>query len=592
MSRPRLGAIPRQRNPRNTRSPSHRTAFLGLAFTVIAGLALLGLQVAAPAAKASTAAAAHPATAAALVQPAAVTPVVNCAQLAKDDFSRAVPGVPTTITSAALITVTGASYCDVQGTQPPQLQFDLRLPVSTWAGRYVQEGCGGYCGAVTPGAPQAATNCPAVTGNELALATDNEGHNGGGFDASFGSDPAKRISYAYTSEHDLDVAAKAVIKAYYGHGPADSYFDGCSDGGREAFVEAERYPHDFNGILAGAPEIYATELNGEVQAWNILANMDASGHAILTAEKLPALHAAVDAKCANAQGYIADPRTCDFNPASIQCPSGTDTSNCLTPAQVTVVREFYQGPQDPQGQNLYPGGEPYGSELAWTPWFIDPASDAAWPTDTIDWGAASGMLEDLAFAKNPPASFTVKDWNFTLRNYKKLTALNGLNDATDPDLNAFARAGGKIIIYQGWADSAINPFGTVNYYKSVVQYAGGYAASQQFSRLYMIPGGYHCLGGGAPSVTVDLLDPLFQWVEGGTGPGAQVATLTQPTATLKSITVNPLNPNAPVKGHGLNSRYHWVGHLLRPGSELWCTANGTDTATACGTKPNRYSYTA
>jgi feruloyl esterase len=555
-----------------------------LAFLAIAGLVLLSFQLSASA-KASTARQ----VTAAVKADTEVTPVVACAQLAKEDFGKVVPGTPTTITSATLITDNGASYCDVQGTQPPQLQFDLRLPVSTWTGRYVQEGCGGYCGAVSPGAPAAATGCPAVTGNELALATDNEGHNGAIFSAAFGNDPAERVSYAYTSEHNVALAAKAIIKTYYGHGPQDSYFDGCSDGGREALVEAERYPHDFNGILAGAPEIYATELNGEEQAWNVLVNMDASGHEILTADKLAALHAAVDARCANRQGYITDPRTCDFNPASIQCPSGTSTSDCLTPAQVAVVTKLYQGPRDPQGQNLYPGGEPYGSELNWSQWFIDPASDTAWPTDTVDYGAASGMLEDLAFATNPPASFTMTDWKFTLDNFEKLTALNGLNDATDPDLNAFAKAGGKIIIYHGWADPAISPFGTVNYYKSVVDYAGGYAASQQFSRLYMIPGGYHCLGGGAPSVSVDLLDPLFTWVESGAAPGAQVATLTQPTATLKSITVNPLNPHAAVKGHGLNSRYNWVGHLLRPGSELWCTANAADTAMACSTEPGRRS---
>ncbi|HEY6494288.1 MAG TPA: tannase/feruloyl esterase family alpha/beta hydrolase [Trebonia sp.] len=586
MARLRFGAPLRRRAPHAPRGP--RPAVLGIAFLAVAGLVLLGFQLAAPAG-ASAAAAATQQAATATKPAAAVTPVVSCAELAKESFGKAVPGAPTTITSAKLITSTGSSYCDVQGSQPPQLQFDLRLPVSTWTGRYVQEGCGGYCGAVTPGAPAAATDCPAVTGNELALATDNEGHNGAIFSATFGSDPAERISYAYTSEHNLDLAAKAIISAYYGHAPSDSYFDGCSDGGREALVEAERYPHDFNGILAGSPEIYATELNGEVQAWNILANMDSSGHEILTADKLPALHAAVDAKCANGQGYIADPRTCDFNPASIECPSGANASDCLTPAQVAVVVKLYQGPRDPQGQNLYPGGEPYGSELAWSQWFIDPASDTAWPKDTVDYGAATGMLDDLAFATNPPASFSLTDWKFTLRNYEKLTALNGLNDATDPDLNAFARAGGKIIIYHGWADPAINPFGTVNYYKSVVNDAGGYAASQQFSRLYMVPGGYHCLGGGAPSVSVDLLDPLFNWVERGAAPGAEVASLTQPTATLKAITVTPFNPHAPVAGNGLNSSYHWVGRLLRPGSELWCDANAANTAMACSTEPDKRS---
>ena len=544
------------------------------AFLLAAGLALAVFQLAVP----SSAPIARAASAVRAVHPAGtVSPVIGCAQLATIDFSQ-ISGAPTEITSATTTTIDGASYCEVQGEQPPQLQFDLRLPVSTWTGRYVQEGCGGYCGAVTPGAPAVSTNCPAVTGNELALATDNEGHTGAnGFDALWAADdPAMRISYAYSSEHDLALAAKAIIAAYYGHGPAYSYFDGCSDGGREALVEAQRYPRDFNGILAGAPEIIASELNGEVQAWNILSNMNAQGHEILTAEKLPALHAAVIKQCGNSQGYIVDPRTCDFKPASVECPAGTDNSNCLTAAQVAVVGKLYEGPRDPQGQSLYPGGEPYGSELAWSGWLIDPASDTAWPKDTIDYSAALGMLKYIAFATNPPASFQLTDWTFTLANYQRLTALNGLNDATDPNLSAFAKAGGKIIIYQGWADSAISPFGTVSYYSAVVRDAGGYAASQAFSRLYMIPAQYHCLGGGTPQVTGDLLSPLMSWVESGTAPGAQTFTAVDPTSAVKSITVSPLNPDVLPAGAsktGLNSSYPWVGQF-RGGTELWCDVDG------------------
>jgi feruloyl esterase len=587
MPRPFFGSLRRGSRP----------AFLTATLVAIAGLVLLSFQLAAPA-KATQSKAASTSSVTVAVNgeiaakqaklAAAITPVATCASLSTMDFSQAAPGSPTQVTSATTITDNGASYCDVQGIQPPQLQFDLRLPVSTWTGRYVQEGCGGYCGAVSPGAPQAATSCPAVAGNELALATDNEGHTGSGFDALFGWDPGMRVSYAYSSEHDLALAAKAIIKAYYGQGPAYSYFDGCSDGGREALVEAERYPHDFNGILAGAPEIYASELNGEVQAWNVLVNMDSAGHEILTAEKLPALHAAVEAACGNAQGYIADPRTCSFNPASIECPQGTDSSNCLTAAQVAVAVKLYQGPRDPQGGNLYPGGEPYGSELAWTPWFITPSTDTTWPYDTIDYGAATGMLEDLAFPTNPPASFKLTDWSFSLKNYERLTALNGLNDATDPNLSAFEKAGGKIIIWQGFADSAINPFGTINYYKAAVADAGGFTASQAFSRLYMIPGGYHCLGGGAPQVTVDLLDPLLRWVENGVPPGAQSAPLTSPTSTLTSITVSPMNPAAPVtvsgSGPAYNASYDWVGHLL-DGNELWCDVNGMEVS--CRTRLGR-----
>ena len=542
----------------------HRPAVIA----TVVGLFVLVIQLAGP----SSAPALTTVTTATTVM---IAPGTGCGQLQAMDVTQ-LAAAPTEITSAATVTINGASYCEVKGEQPPELQFDLRLPVSTWTGRYVQEGCGGYCGAVSPGAPAVATNCPAVTGNELALATDNEGHLGAsGFDALWAAaDPAMRISYAYSSEHDLDLAAKAIIAAYYGRGPSYSYFDGCSDGGREAMVEAQRYPHDFNGILAGAPEIIASELNGEVQAWNILSNMNAQGHEILTAEKLPALHAAVMKACAGPQGYITDPRTCDFSPASIQCAAGQDNDSCLTPAQVAVAVKLYQGPRDARGQSLYPGGEPYGAELAWAGWLIDPASDAAWPKDTIDYSAALGMLKYIAFATNPPASFTLTDWTFSLADYQRLTALNGLNDATDPDLSAFARAGGKLIIYHGWADSAISPFGTVQYYSAVVRDAGGFTASQAFSRLYMIPAQYHCLGGGTPQVTGDLLTPLMNWVEQGSAPAAQTFSVVNPSGTLKAITVSPFNPDLPVgSGSGLNSSYPWVGSF-RSGTELWCTVDG------------------
>ena len=506
------------------RRPPTRPLFFAIV-VALAGLLLLAFQLAGSPAAPARAASASTATVVSAVRPAAaVTPVVSCAKLAAMDFTQ-IAGAPTEISSAAAVTISGASYCEVKGEQPPQLQFDLRLPVSTWTGRYVQEGCGGYCGAVTPAPPQLAASCPAVTGNELALATDNEGHIGAnGFDTLWAAaDPAMRISYAYTSEHNLALAAKAIIAAYYGHGP--SY-------------------------------------------------LNSAGREILTAEKLPALHAAVDKACAGPDGYVTDPRGCDFNPASIQCPAGTDSDSCLTPAQAGVVTRLYQGPRDSRGQSLYPGGEPYGSELAWTGWLIDPAADTAWPADTIDYGAASGMLKYIAFAKNPPASFTLTDWKFTYRNYERLTALNGLNDATDPNLSAFARDGGKIIIWQGWADSAINPFGTLTYYSAMARNAGGYGAAQQFSRLYMIPAGYHCLGGGDPQVTGDLLTPLMNWAEHGTGPGAQTLPLVTPTATLKSITVSPLNPDLPVgDGKGLNSSYPWAGSLLH-GNEIWCSVDG------------------
>src|SRR5579875_29079 len=493
----------------------------------------------------------------------AVTP---CSQLMAVDFTK-VQDAPTRVMSATVTTINGASYCEVRGYVSPQVLFDLRLPTSTWTGRYVQEGCGGYCGILQPGPPAVSTNCPAVTGNQLALGVDDEGHVGSSaFDGLWAANaPELRVSFGFTSEHALAQAAKAIIAAYYGQRPRYSYFDGCSDGGREALIEAQRYPDDFNGILAGAPANIWADLNGEFQEWNILANTDAHGHPILTAEVLPALHAAVVAACGNAQGLIPDPRSCGFDPASIQCHPGQASNSCLTPAQVAAARRIYRGPTLADGRSLSPGGEPYGSELAWQGWLIDPASDTAWPADTAAYQIAINYLKYQAYRANPPSTFTLADFHFDRADYERLQQLAGLYDAIDPDLAPFARLGGRIILYHGWADQAIPPFGTVGYYAAVVSRAGGFAASQAFSRLYMIPDQYHCLGGGSPQVTADLLTPLMNWVEKGIAPGAITLPLTAPTPTLQSITVSPLNPLLPPAGgaRGLNASYNWIGSFQR-----------------------------
>jgi len=526
---------------------------------------------------------------------AAVAPVVACGQLAGEDFSN-VPDAPTVILSATQ----ASGVCQVAGYIAPQEQFLLTLPVSGYTGRYLQQGCGGLCGldflgsagsgdtanSMDSASAASATTCATVsahaaTDGGMAMGMDNQGHIGGETDGVWAKDdPALRVGFGYASEHALAQAAKAIITAYYGKPPAYSYYNGCSDGGHEALVEAQRYPHDFNGILAGAPGNIEAQLLGVVPAWVIAVNTGADGREVLTSEKLPALHAAVIKACGNAQGLIEDPRSCDFNPATIQCPAGVDNSSCLTPAQVTVVRKLYLGPNDGHGHYLYPGGEPYGSELAWAGVAVDPATDTNWPKDTFAYQIGINYLKDMGYWRNPPASFKLSDFHFTVAGYDKLLPLAGIYDATDPDLSAFRQADGKLIIYQGWADEKISPFGTVDYYKALVQHASGFAASQDFSRLYMIPNQNHCLTNGSPQVNPSeamsmLLSSLQKWVEQGTSPGSFSFPLLHPTAKLSAISVKPLNPLSPPPGgaRGLNTRFHWVGKF-RPGGELWCHTVG------------------
>ena len=271
-------------------------------------------------------------------------PVRSCASLATVDLS----GVSTQLESAAVMTANGVEFCEVKGYISPQTHFTVLLPQSTWRGSYLQQGCGGLCGhdevsLTDPGRQTPQAPFAPLGAGEFVVAADDEGHSGPG--ALWAKeDPISRVVFGYRSEHDLALTAKAVIAAFYGRAPAHAYYNGHSDGGREALALAQRYPRDFDGIIAGAPANNWAALVGVYQAWLVRANMDAQGRPILDDSKLPGLHAAVMRACADTHGVIADPRACTFDPATVRCPSGVDRADCLTGAQVDVARRLYRGP--------------------------------------------------------------------------------------------------------------------------------------------------------------------------------------------------------------------------------------------------------
>lgn len=463
-------------------------------------------------------------------------PRVECAALTGADVSAAV-GTGTGITSATLTTAApGYPVCDVKGVIAPQIQFQVQLPTQTYRQRYLQTGCGGLCGTLAINVP-AAAGCVPVTDGTFAMASNNQGHVGGGTaDGNFGTDPAARVDFAERADHVTALAAKALITEFYGQRPRYSYFDGCSQGGHEGLTEAQRYPNDFDGILAGAPASITTELNSFNQPWLARVNFDANGRPILPAAKLRPLHDAVMAHCDGLDGLVDgqldDPRACDFDPLTLACP-GADSPTCLTQAQVTVVRKIYSGAVTAQGDHLYPGGQPYGSELAWAPWFVADSQRA-----TIAWRIGNGWVKYLAFQDNPPLSFTLNDIAFDRATFDRVRRLAGFYDAINPDLTAFRKAGGKLILWHGWADQAIPPDGTVAYYQALQDRMGGLAATQRFARLFMFPGVLHCGGGTAPN-TFDLLTPLMNWVENRTAPAKVVATRSEGGTVVRSRPVFP-----------------------------------------------------
>ncbi len=514
----------------------------------------------------------------------AILPVMPCDALANSDFT----ALDARITATATITRNGRPFCDVKGYVSPVTQFEALLPTASWRGDYLQQGCGGLCGKaeVSLDDPSRTSGYQApyapLQNGEMVVAADDQGHetanNGDALWAR--NDLRLRAVYGYSSEHQLAHAMKAIVRAYYGRRPSYSYFSGVSDGGHEALVLAQRYPADFDGIIAGAPANNFAPLVGLVAPWVAAINQDAQGRQILSSEKLPALHAAVMAACADDHGVISDPRACTFDPASIRCADGADRPDCLTGAQIDVVRNEYRGPSDKDGHGLFDGGEPYGSELAWANWLVMPAGDPAAPADTYAAGIGLAFLNEMAFLHNPPGKFSLGSVPFTAAMHGELEQLGGIYNATDPDLSAFATNGGKIIIYHSWADQAIPPFASINYYRAVVGQAGGMPAAQSFSRLYMIPGLYHCPCGqpvdGDPATTVQFMPELVAWVERGEAPGSVTLPVTAQTtgAHLEALRIDPFDPVQPApNNHGLNSNYSYAaeGSVYKPGNQLWCS---------------------
>ncbi|EIC83750.1 hypothetical protein SPM24T3_15116 [Serratia sp. M24T3] len=463
-----------------------------------------------------------------------VKPVIDCADLANVDLS-AIGGAGSKIMSVREV-VKGDIFCEVKGLLKPTINFTVLLPINSWSQRYLQVGCGGLCGRVLLQLDGAAGCRPLETSGFVIAATDM-GHVTG--EANFGNNPQKRRDFAYRSVHLTSVATKQLITTYYGRAAAYSYFSGCSDGGREALVEAQRYPHDFNGIIAGAPVNNFQVHKALDHGWEAVSNTDASGNAIITAQLLPLIHQAVlqqcDAQDGQKDGLIADPQSCHFDPSVLSCADLSADNiageDCLSELQISVLRKIYGGPRDSvTGQRLTAGGPLPGSELGWAGLFV--------PRKTGDLnysqGVALSTLKYLNYEKNPPASFTLKDLKFNQQTLAELIKLHPLYDSSNSSLQAFYAAGGKLILWHGWADPSITPLNTLAYHLAIGQTMGT-VERDKFERLYMLPGVYHCSTGPGPS-QIDFLTPMLEWVEQGKAPDALVSYQTVPGQKSKIVT--------------------------------------------------------
>ncbi len=427
-------------------------------------------------------------------------------------------------------------FCRVEAVIRPvkdsEIDIEVWMPQSGWNGKFLAVGTGGWAGAINY------VGLAESLARGYATGTTDTGHRGGGGDAGFAyGHPEKLIDFGYRAVHLMTLRAKEVITAFYGNGPRFSYWNGCSTAGYQGLSEAQRFPEDYNGIVAGDPANYFTHLMfGTI--WPAEATLTSDSRYI-PPSKYPLLNRAVLSACDQLDGVrdgiIGDPESCRFDPAVIEC-KGADGPECLTAGQVEAAREIYAGPKNPRtGQQIFPGLEP-GSELGW-------GAEAAGPKP---------MAIPLSYFKY--VLFGNPDWQWQTLNFDQDVAMadkldGSVLDAVNPDLRAFKEHGGKLILYHGWSDNLIAPMESVDYYNHVVHAMGGQAETEDFARLFMIPGMAHCSGGPGTGA-FDRMAPIENWVEHGVAPRQIVAAHEAEGSVTMTRPLCPYPQQARWKGTG------------------------------------------
>jgi hypothetical protein len=433
-------------------------------------------------------------------------PVASCEALNDADFSQTADA-PSQIAEAKAIAADTdiPRYCRVSGYVAPSVGFILSLPDDNWNGKFIQLGCGGFCGSVS------ATTCGDFVRRGYACIVSDNGHKSAANGALWAYNNLQaEIDHGYRAAHVTALTGKAIVKYRYGRSPQKSYFMGNSTGGRQALIEAQRFPWDFDGIVAGVPSISVTGVHMNL-LWGNRALTSKPGEPLITQKELDVLHRAVIEKCDLNDGIkddlIGDPRGCGFDPRDLQCRTAK-TASCLTGEQIEAVRAIYGGPVTSTGESIYMPGALKGSEATWVSWFIGKNARA-----TYDF--VREEFRYSAFQPNPGPSWKPEDFDFD-RDYKRFGMAESISSAANPDLRQFKAAGGKLLMWAGWSDAAGMPLHTVDYYETVERLFGGRAPTQDFFRLFMLPGVEHGLGAGA--FAVDWLSYLEAWVENGQTP--------------------------------------------------------------------------
>lgn len=435
------------------------------------------------------------------------------------------PGTPASVSSAAAANATAPpgrsgtrlkvpTFCRVAATVNPVPDSSIRIevwlpPSASWNGRLQSVGNGGLAGSIMYPALAEALSAG------YATASTDTGHTGTASSGEWAlGHPEKVVDFGYRAVHEMTVKAKAIIDAYYGSGPRYSYWNGCSEGGNQALAEAQRFPQDYDGILAGAPANYMTRLQTAGNWISQAIHKDPA--TFVAAEKLPALNRAILAAC-DAQdgvrdGILNDPPSCDYDIAKLKCASNENAA-CLTDAQIVGLKKVYAGPRDVRsGKQLFPGHAP-GSELDWATWIVGTNT----PPTNMQHLIQNAFFKYLVF-EDPQWDWRKFDFGRDVEFAEKKVG-HAVNQIA-PDLSAFKKRGGKLIQYHGWYDPAIAPGNSIDYFQDVQRAMGD---TSEFFRLFMIPGMNHCRGGPG-AIEFDKMAAITRWVEEGVEPEAIIAT--------------------------------------------------------------------
>lgn len=420
-------------------------------------------------------------------------------------------------------------YCRVAGVIKPttdsNIKFEVWMPSPlVWNRKFDGVDNGGFGGFINRDALATALRAG------FATASTDTGHAAGWMDAQWASGhPEKVTDFGYRAIHLMTVAGKALVRNFYGTSARWSYFAGCSNGGRQALMEAQRFPEDYDGIIAGAPVNFMTHLVAAA-IWDSQSTL-ADPASYIPASKLPAIHKAVLAACDDEDGMkdgiLNDPNQCHFDPKTLLC-QGDDSNACLTAPQIAALEKIYAGPSNAKGQKIYPGLMP-GGELglnSWVTWITGSA-----PKLNGQFFLGMEFFSNMVF--EDPA-WDYRKFNFNTDVQLTDRKLAQILNATDPHLERFRAHGGKLILYHGWSDSGAPPLNTVDYYESVVA-AMGREETDSFLRLYMVPGMRHCGDGpgpcsfgASPSANMhpehSMFGSLEQWVEHEIAPQKIVAS--------------------------------------------------------------------